>query len=216
MFGVSLALLVALCCLTTNAQSGRRQAKPPATAPVPSPSPEPTPSPTPKRDENEVNFLVATGDRGASISAAPLTFHDAATIGCADQLGKRTSLAVDVSRREMTRGEAIQKAKAEKTTYVVLVSLIEDRMSSSRYVEFEVDYVVFAPGTAKVMASGRTFENSARKGPISVGRPGTSTLPSYREEMLRRAGAEAADRILKSLHLSDPPRTKQTNAEHVR
>jgi len=36
------------------------------------------------------------------------------------------------------------------------------------------------------------------------------TLPSYREEMLRRAGEEAANRILKSLHLSDPPPTKST------
>ena len=212
-FGVSLTLLVAFCSLIVNAQSGRRQTKPPAVAPVPTPTPEPSPSPTPKRSESDVNFLVSTGDRGAFISA-PITFHDAATYGCAEQLRKRTSLPVDVSQRETSRGEAIAKAKAGKTTYVVLVSLIEDRMSasSSGYVEFEVDYVVFAPGTAKVVASGRTYENSARKGPISVGRPRGSTMPSYREASLRRAGEDAADRILKSLNLTDPPPPSRTSS----
>lgn len=216
-FGVSLALLFAVYCLAANAQSGRRQAKPPAAAPVPSPTPEPTPKPTPKQNENEFSFIVATGDRGATMSVAPLSFYEAATIGCADQLAKRTSLAVDVSQRELSRGEAIGKAKAGKWTYVVLVTLIEDRMSasSSGYGEFEVDYVVFAPETAKVVASGRTFEASARKGPVSVGRPRGTSLPSYREAVLRRAGEDAADRIVKSLHLGDPPKTNSTESGNL-
>jgi hypothetical protein len=211
-FGFSFALLVAFCCLAANAQSGRRQAKPPSVAPVQAATPEPTPIPTPKHDENEINFLVGTGDRGASTSLAPISYHTAATQGCADQLSKRTSLAVDVSRREMTRGEAIAKAKAGKSTYVVLITLIADRMSasSSNSVDYEIDYVVFAPETAKVMASGRTYEDVGRKGPVSVGRRGGVGLPVYREELIRRAGAQAADRILKSLHLNDPPPTKQT------
>lgn len=209
-FGVVVALLVAFCCLTANAQSGRRQVKPPPSAPVPTPTPEATPKPTPKRDRDEVNFLVAAGDRGVSFVNTPLQFYDAPAEGCADQLGKRTSLAVDLSQRNLTRGEAIDKAKSGKTTYVVLVTLIEDRTSasSSRNYEYEVDYVVFAPETAKIVASGRTYENSARKGPISVGRPVGVNSPTYRAQLLRRAGADAADRILKSLHLSDPPRPK--------
>ena len=211
-FGVSVALLVAFWCLTANAQSGRRQVKPPPVAPVQAPTPEPTPVPTPKRDENEMNFLVAAGERTA-FDYAPITFSEAARNGCADRLRHRTSLAVDIAQREMTRGEAIKKAKAGKSTYVVLVSLVQDRMSAGsngRY-EFEIDYVVFAPGTAKVMASGRTYENSVRKGPVSVGRPPGSSLPTYRETLLRRAGEDAADRILKSLHLSDPPPRKSTD-----
>ena len=207
-FGVSLALLIALCCLASaNAQSGRRQAKPPAVAPVPTPTPEATPKPAPKKDENAPNFFVATGHRGARVSRASLGMHDAATQGCADQLRKRTSLDVSMSLQEVTRGEAIQKAKAGKTTYVVLVSLVEDVIYSadgSGYIEYELDYVVFAPETAKVMASGRTYEG-ARKGPITVGPSGPGmSLPSYREAMLRRQGEAAADRIVKALHLSDP------------
>ena len=208
-FGVVAALLVTFCCLTANAQSGRKQAKPPPSAPVPTPTPEATPKPTPKRTDNDMQFLVANGDRTA-FDYAPFTFYEAARNGCADRLRDKTSLAVDVSQRDMSRGEAIKKAKDGKTTYVVLINLVVDRMSASsdgRY-EFEVDYVVFAPGTAKVLASGRTYENSVRRGPISVGRPPGSSLPSYRESLLRRAGEDAADRILKSLHLSDPPRPK--------
>lgn len=216
-FGVSLALLIAFCCLAANAQSGRRQAKPAPAAPVPTPTPEPSPSPTPKRNENDVNFLVAPGDRG--VYAPPLQYQDAATTGCADELRKRRSAAVDVSRREMSRGEAIDKAKASKTTYVVLVTLVEDRYSasSSGYVEYQIEYVVFAPGTAKVVANGRTYENrGASKGPISVGRPRGTTLPVYREASFRRAGEEAADRILKSLHLDDLPKTNSTETTAYR
>lgn len=212
LFGVFVVLLVALCSLSANAQSGRRQTKPPPSAPVPTPTPEPTPTPTPKRDENEVHFLVAVGDRGA-FTSAPIGFHEAARDGCANRLREKTSLAVDTTQREMSRGEAIKKAKEGKSTYVVLISLIENGSgaSSNGRNEFEVEYVVFAPATAKVLTSGRTYENSARRGPVSVGRPPGSSLPMYRERLLRRAGEDAADRILKSLHLSDPPRTKSTD-----
>lgn len=209
--GLFVALLTALCCLSIYAQSGRRQTKPPAVAPVPTPTPEPSPQPTPKKNENAITILVATGDRGAGGEIYPLTFNEAATLGCTDRLRKRSSANVDVSQRALTRGEAIAKAKADKSTYVVLISLVEDMMSadSGGYVELQVDYVVFAPGNAKVLANGRTYENSQRKGPLVVGPRGRgATLPSYREQSLRRAGEDAADRILKALHLDSLPPVK--------
>ena len=213
-FGVSLILLIALCCVAANAQSGRRQTKPPSVAPVPTPTPEATPKPAPKDDEDKFSFFVATGDRGARVSRAQLSLHDAATQGCADQLRKRTSLSVDMSLREVSRSQAIAKAKAGTTTYVVLVSLVEDIIYSadgSAHIEFEVDYVVFAPQTAKVMASGRIYEGN-RKGPITIGPRGPNvSLPTYREGLLRRAGADAGDRIAKALHLSDLPPKKSTD-----
>lgn len=152
-------------------------------------------------------ILVATGARGTDFSRYPFSFNEAATAGCADRLSRQSSAIVDLSGQEMTRGEAIAKAKAGKS-YVVTINLIEDRMNadSSGYIELEVDYVVFAPGNAKVMASGRTYENSQRKGPLVVGPRGRGvTLPSYREQMLRHAGEDAADRILKALHLDRLP-----------
>jgi hypothetical protein len=152
--------------------------------------------------------MIGIGDRGASFARYPLTYVEAAARGCADRLRKDSSANVDVSQREMSRGEAIEKAKAETNTYVVLITLIEDAMSatnSSGYAELQVDYVVFAPSTAKVLATGRTYENSARRGPLVVPRTPGSTLPTYREQSLRRAGEDAGERILKALHLSSRP-----------
>lgn len=206
--GLSVALLIALCCAAAYAQSGRRQTKPPPAAPIPTPTPEPTPIPaTPKKDDDLTVILVAPGDVGGNWANYPTSFNDAARDGCADRLAKRTSATIDVAQREMTRGEAITRAKADKFTYVVLITLVVDRMSASNSnnPELEVDYVVFAPSTAKVLASGRTYENSARKGPLSIPRSRGTTIPTIREEMLRRAGEDAADRILKVLNISTLP-----------
>jgi len=203
--GLSLALLIALCCAAVYAQSGRRQAKPAPAAPVPTPTPEPTPIPTPKKKDDGTILLVAIGDRASTFSNYPISFYEAPAVGCADRLRDRTSATVDLAQQEVSRGEAIRRAKADKFTYVVLVTLVEDRMSasSSGNAELEVDYVVFAPGTAKVITSGRSYENSARKGPLSIPRSRGTTLPTYREQLLRRAGEDAADRIIKALNL-DP------------
>ncbi|HEY8227413.1 MAG TPA: hypothetical protein VIG25_19240, partial [Pyrinomonadaceae bacterium] len=68
--------------------------------------------------------------------------------------------------------------------------------------EIEIEYVVFAPGTAKIATSGRTYQNANRKGPIVVQPPGrgpNSTI--YIEQLLKRAAEDAGDRILKALHL---------------
>jgi len=199
---------VATCSLAAFAQSGRRQAKPPAAAPVPTPTPEPTPEAKPKHDENQISFMVALGDRATNYSRYAYTYVEAAARGCAERLRKGASADVDLSDREMSRGEAIAMAKAEQKRYVVLINLVEDTMSatsSNGYVEIQVDYVVFAPGTAKVLASGRTYENSSRSGPVVVQRPTGSTLPTYREQSLRRAGEDAGERILKALHLNGQP-----------
>ncbi|HZN05979.1 MAG TPA: hypothetical protein VFB65_04310 [Pyrinomonadaceae bacterium] len=209
--GVSLALLVAMCSLLAFGQSGRRQAKPPVVAPIPSPTPEPTPEPKTKKDVNEIAFLIGMGDRGGNFSRYPFTYVEAAARGCAERLRKGSSANVEVSQSEMTRGEAIAKAKSEQNAYVVLINLIEDAMSrsdSSGYVEIQVDYVVFAPGTAKVLTTGRTYENSARRGPVVVPRTPGGTLPTYREQSLRRAGEDAGERILKALHLNSQPPVK--------
>ena len=105
----------------------------------------------------------------------------------------------------MNRGEAIKKAKAETTTYVVLVRLVLDRMTAQSYDDLEVDFVVFAPQTAKVITSGKAYLGGVRKGGVVVG-PTTRgpTGPLYREQMLRRAGEEIGDRILKAMNLNIP------------
>ena len=199
-----LALFIfALCALSVQAQSGRRQTKHPPAAPIPTPTPEPTPIPKKDEKESEILFLVAT-DRNTAPMSVPLSFHSAAQRGCADRLRSRSTAEVDVAQRDMGRGEAIEKAKASPNTYVVLLTLQYDTMARS-YDDLQLDFVVFAPKTAKVVITGRSYLNSSRTGPVIVGP--TSRLPQgvFRESWLRQAGEDAADRILKKLHLGSPP-----------
>ena len=56
-------------------------------------------------------FLVGT-DRNTGLAAIPLQFHSAAQRGCADRLRSRSSAEVDMAQRDLSRGEAIEKAKA--------------------------------------------------------------------------------------------------------
>lgn len=195
-----LALLI--FAVSAHAQSGRRQAKPSPAAPIPTPTPEPTPAP--KKDEKpaELVFFVGT-DRMTAPGQIPLSFHTAAQLGCADRLRARSSADVEAPPRDLSRGEAIQKAKASKNTYVILLTLRFDAMAAS-YDDIQLDFVVFAPETAKVVITGRSYINSSRTGPVVVGP--TSRMPQgvFREQWLRKSGEDAADRILKKLNVGTP------------
>lgn len=196
-------LMFAVCVLSVQAQSGRRKTPPPPAAPVPTPTPEPTPTPKKDQQEPELAFLVGT-DRDTAPGQIPLHFHSAAQRGCADRLRSRSSAVVDASQRNMSRGEAIEKAKSSPNTYVVLLTLTYDVMARS-YDDIQLDFVVFAPVTSKVVITGRSYINSNRAGPVVVGP--TTRLPAgvFRESWLIEAGEDAADRILKKLKLGMPP-----------
>lgn len=199
-----LALLIfALCALSVQAQSGRRKTPPPPAAPVPTPTPEPTPTPKKAGEAKDILFLVGA-DRSTAPGQIPLGFHSAAQRGCADRLRSRSSAQVDMAQRDMSRGEAIEKAKASPDTYVVLLTLNYDAVAQS-YDDIQLDFVVFAPVTAKIVITGRSYINSNRVGPVVAGP--TTRLPAgaFRESWLREAGEDAADRILKKLKLGMPP-----------
>lgn len=198
----TIVLLVALCAMTALAQSGRRQVKPPPAAPIPTPTPEPTPVPKQTDEEPELLFLLGA-DRNFSFSTnLPESYYDAALRGCAERLQSGTSAIVDVTGKDLTRGEAIKRAKSEQRTYVVHFTLGLDTMARS-YDDLVLEYIVLAPGTAKIVTSGRAYTNGRRAGPVVVG-PGSrgSTSGMYREELLRRAGEDAGERIIKALHLN--------------
>ena len=193
-------LIVAAWAISAQGQSGRRQPKAPPAAPIPTPTPEPTPEPK-KEKAPDLGFIVAS-DSGSAFENFPLAYYDAAMYGCADRLRSGSSASVTVSQGTMHRGEAIKKAKAETTTYVVLLRLVLDEMYARSYDDLELDYVVFAPKTAKVVTSGRTYLNINRRGPIIVGP--TSRGPLYREQLVRRAGEDAGSKILKKMNLDVP------------
>jgi hypothetical protein len=189
---------VLLCAVTAFAQSGRRQTKPAPAAPIPTPTPEPTP--IPKKDNQEPELIFLVGAHRMDSFSIPFTYYDAIVRGCADRLRSRSSADVDVAQQELSRGDAIKKAKSETKTYVVMMGLSYDLMARSAD-ELIVEFVVFAPQTAKVVTTGRTYLNSNRAGPLVVGAPQRLPGALYREEMLRLAAEDAADRILKKMNL---------------
>jgi len=204
----AVSLLLLLSAFVVEAQSGRRQTKPPTAAPVPTPTPEATPSPKAQQKEPDIFFYIGV-DRNHTYSYYPSSFYDAVLSGCAETLRNGSSAGIDVTQNDLPRGEAIKKSKASTNTYTVLLQLSDQTMggvsSSQRSDEIELEYVVFAPGTAKVLTSGRTFQNGARKGPVVVGPTGGGpTSGLYREALLRRAGQDAGERILHALHLNVP------------
>jgi hypothetical protein len=193
-----------LCALSVLAQSGRRKTPPPPAAPIPTPTPEPTPTPKKEGKEPELVFFVVT-DRQQDYGLIPLSFHTVAQRGCADRLKARSSAEVDAPHGDIGRGRAIEKAKKSENTYVILLTLKFDTLVNSSN-DLQLDYVLFAPVTAKPLLTGRSYVNANRAGPVVAGP--TSRLPAgvYRESWLRDAGEEAADRILKKLNMVVPPK----------
>jgi hypothetical protein len=177
--------------------------KPPPAAPVPSPTPEPTPIPKKEEKESELIFLVAT-DRHSGPITIPFTYYDAAQRGCADRLRSRSSADVDIAERDMSRGAAIERAKKEQRTYVVLLSIQFDTMSNTSD-EIQLDFTVFEPTTARVVITGRSYLNANRKGPLIVN-PTGRVSGLYREQFLRHAGEDVADRVLKKLNIATLPK----------
>jgi hypothetical protein len=195
-------LFVLIFAASVQAQSGRRQVKPPPPAPIPSPTPEPSPV-AKKKEEAELVFLVAS-ERNSVYINIPFSYYDVARRACADRLRSRSTADVDTSERDVTRGEAIQKAKSAQRTYVVLLSLTVDTMSNN-YDDIELDFLLLEPVTAKVLLTGRSYLNANRKGPVIVNPTGrVSAL--YREQLLRAAGEDAADRILKKMKVATIPK----------
>ena len=202
LFRVLLGALLVVCALSVHAQSGRRQVKPATAAPVPTPTPAPTP--TPKQETTiDLEFHVAM-DTGSTFEYYPLRYYTAVVDACAARLSRASAAKVTTSRH-LSRGEAVKKAKAEKTTYIVLLRLTQFAMSSrqGREEDIELEFTVFAPQTGKIATRGTSYQNARRQGPVIVQPPGGSSSVMYRELLLKRAAEDAADRILKALHVSE-------------
>ncbi len=199
-------LVIALAVWSVQAQSGRKHTKAAPVAEVPTPTPEPTPAPKKAEKVAEMLFYVGA-DRTDSYVMLSYAYYDWVIRGCADRLRAGSSAGVDITDQSFSRGEAIKKAKSETKSYVVLLNLKYDNMARTDS-ELILEYIVFAPGTAKIVTQGHSYPNANRAGPIIAGP--TSRGPNsdlYREQVLRRAGEDAGNRILKALHLDvDIPR----------
>jgi len=200
---VSVCLLILACVFLAQAQSGRRKIPTSPAPPVPTPTPEPEPKPKEPEKEAERVFFVGA-DRNGAFAAYPFTFYDAVVSGCVEKLRNAASSRVDWSDRDFSRAEAIKKAKADTKAFVVVLTVTGRQMGSQardQYGQMEVQFTVFAPGTAKIAANGTTYLNAARTGPLVIGPTTGTNSRLYAEQLLKRAGEDAGSRILRSLHI---------------
>ena len=197
------ALLMTLV-LSAAAQSGRRGNKSTQVTPQPSPAAEETPKPSPTPSGPRVFLSIALDDSGG-FSRVPLNAQSAAVQGLVDRLNESNSIKVVAVVRDSSRGEAIKKAKSGTDTHVAWIRIEVDRMSadpraSTDIRDMSIEHVLFAPESAKVVGSGRTFPNPNR----SV-IPNTRTGSIYGDYLFVEAGRATAERILAALSLPTKP-----------
>ena len=198
-FSVTLcAALVALCALAVFAQSGRRVRKSEA---MPIPLPEATPMPTPvPRPKPAFSFIVGL-DRLGNFSRVSLNAYSGVLRNCAGRLNDSPVVRAEIATRDLSRGEAVKMAKAEKETYIVWIQLRADTFSGETGIyddpnDVYINYAVFAPITGKTTTQGNSYPKAYRNKGINL--PSSTTIGDY---YLNLAARGAAERILDHFHL---------------
>jgi hypothetical protein len=141
-------------------------------------------------------------DKSGDFSSLPLYVFSGVIDSCADRLDDSGSVRAEISRDDMSRGEAIRQAKAEKEAYVVWLQLPVDNFMRQREMNDNsynvyVQYSVFAPVTAKQVASGNSYPRSYRN-------QRTRIPNSNGDYYLNQAARGAAEKILDHFHLIIP------------
>jgi hypothetical protein len=202
--GSAVCLLIVLTALTTFAQSGRRGSKSP---PVSVPTPEaPLPEKKPKANEPPQLNLILGISRGDVFANIPPYYYDSVLESCARRLEDSRAVHLEVEPHEMMRSDAVKRAKSEKEAFVVWLELRSDAYSQSSGTNLDqiyVGYAVFEPVTGKTATQGQAYQSAYRKGGIPL--PGGRNSTMVAEGRLRAAAEEAAERILKGLHIALPP-----------
>lgn len=204
------ALLVMLFAVAVAAQSRRR---PPAADPPPpivlsTPDNPPTgTTPQKKPAVPALPLIVGADSFNASFDSLPSSLYDYLYGACVDRLRDSGAVAVTASG-EMTRKEAIDRAKSQTETYVVWLEASTDNFGGAGTGRTNVDrlfvnYTIFSPQTAKVKSSGRVYADTVRAttgGPIGVSLPTINRrLPiQYKLQLM---GAEVADRVLSGFNI---------------
>ena len=202
LYSIFCATLLLSCVLAVVAQSGRRVRK---SVPVPIPTPEATPTPTTPSEKAKPAFSFIVGlDKYGDFSRISLNTYSGVLRSCADRLDDSPLVKAEVSTHDMSRSDAVLKAKAEKEAYIVWLQLRPNTFTGQTGIYDDpnnvfVEYTVFAPTTAKLITSGNTYPEAYRNKRIRV--PTSSTNGDY---YLNQAARGAAERILDHFHLRLP------------
>jgi hypothetical protein len=130
--------------------------------------------------------------------------YDTVLQACAQRLDDAGIALVVPAMKGFSRGEAVDRAKAEKEGYVIWLHLRGDDLSGSYANNLDqvyVEYVVFEHTTAKIKTQGNCFPGAYRKGNVVMGSPTGRTSTAVLDSRMRAAAEDAAERILKALHL---------------
>jgi hypothetical protein len=206
------ASLVVLCVFTSFGQSGRRARMPTAPVPAAEPTPEPVLTSTKSTDDEKTTLTLIVGiDRYSDVFDIPLSFYASVAGSCADRLDDSRSVRVSPTSESMSRSAAHKRAKDEKTAYVVSLQLRSDSTRVGTQMtrdlnDVYIEYAVFAPTTAKIVASGTTYQRDKSIGGVITRQPtGRNTIADH-EYWLKQAARVAAERILASfsIHVTRP------------
>ena len=195
---VILTSVLLLCALTAFAQSGRRVKKSERLPPVPTPEASPTPTPRSSPERTAIPIFLGANSL-ASFGDIPFYFNESVAKSCAQELQQRGVVHVDLSSRDLSRGDAMKRAKEAKEGYVVMLELHSDRRAGDRGSGLStvyIEYVVFAAGTAKVVTSGSVYQRASGMGDIIGGRSDSARVA---EQRLKNAARDAASRILSAV-----------------
>jgi hypothetical protein len=206
------SVLYAICCVTVlltcalavMAQSGRRVRKAEA-APVSIPTPEATPTPAATSEKQKPAFTFIVGlDRYSDFSTISLNIYSGVLRSCVDRLDDSASVIAEMSTNDMSRGDAIRKAKTEKEAYIVWLHLRSNNFSDQGRTQRDssnvyIEYSVFAPVTGKLVTSGNTYPEAYRNRGIRL--PTSAVNGDY---YLNQAARGAAERILDHFHVRAP------------
>jgi RNase H-fold protein (predicted Holliday junction resolvase) len=203
---INLMLLILVSVGTVvHGQSGRSHKK---TEPIPVPTLQSDEKNTikkekPKAEEQKIS-LVVVANPVSGLDSVPTSYQRTVYDSFIRRLSSSSNLNV-IGEEDMNRSEAIKRAKSEKEKYVVWLGVGTDNQGTLGQTEMDniaIEYYVFTPTTGKTKTHGRVYPEMKRV-KNTIGLP----IPKGRmiEEMyLRRAGEEAADRIIKSFNLSLP------------
>ena len=193
------------CAAGSLGQSGRRPRKTSAPAIV---EPEPASAPAKPAPSLKPALTLAVGmDDSGGFANLPLYFYTDVLHAVIERLSQDVSLKVN-DAGNMTRGDAVKNAKAEKAGYVVYLQLRLDTMNPAARSESAndaiVEYWVFAPGDARLVASGRTYARAYQN--RGIPRPNSSGV--YNNYRLNQAAKAAAEQILDYFKNHKPTHTK--------
>ena len=202
------AAVVLSCCLVGQAQSGRRSPKPlsPPTPTAPTattttPSKE-SETPTPEKPPLKQRTVIAGMDAQSTAYYIQPYYADAVMRGFTAKFNTMSSIKLTIET-SMRRKQAVERAKKETETFVVLLQLATDNMGGSvgdvSPENLIVAYLVFSPVTGKVKDQGRVYIRPSRS---IIGQ----RLPTARtvDAQLMEAGREAATRVIPTLHNESP------------